>query len=145
MASLPEAVLKEHLKLAYKGVREIGSMTDDELLTAIHCAGQMSAIAEMNYDALMKARDARLGIEDEEPADDAQDAHAVQAAVAAQAALIAQARRERRRVTAAARRERKRALKLADAAGPSSEETAPVKRAKTTADGKRKIVLNVAD
>jgi hypothetical protein len=150
MASLPDDVLEANVTLAYKCVRDIDAMTDYELATAIHCAGHMSAVADMNLAALMAARDARAGVEAGDADREAeQDAQTVQVAVAVQAALVDKARRERKRVTDAAYRARKRARKLADAGGPPSaaEEAVPVERkqAKTGSDGKRKIVLNVAD
>ena len=141
MASLPDAVLEANVRLAYKCVRDVGAMTDDELLTAIHCAGQMSAVADMNLAALLAARDARAGVDSDR--DDVLEE--AQAAIAAQAALVDQARRERKRVRDAEYRARKRARKLAEAAGHPA---APVSRKRVPqvlADGKRKIALNVTD
>lgn len=155
MASLPDAVLEANVTLAYKCVRDVGAMTDDELLTAIHCAGQMSAVADMNLGALIAARDVRAGVTDDSALEDQEavqfedrDAQAVREQLATQAALADQARRERKRVRDAAYRERKRARKLADiAAGLVEVPNGPVgrKRAQKLEGGKRKIVLNSTD
>jgi hypothetical protein len=160
MAALPDAVLEAHLRLAYKCVADADSMTDDDLATAIAAAGQMSAISEMNLDALHAVRAARKkaagsggsaagsgGSDAGNGGSAASDTDDVPADLSAPAGpedqagiagLSDQARRERKRARDRAYRERKRVEKAAAVGDPADQARRERKRATDAAYRERK-------